>query len=244
MLAPCARCCPCLEEREFLLRGRRSTLSVSTHDDDWDAEVGFDNKNARKAAKSSAEMDREMQLQMQQLSRNVTRSMQNVAVTDEEDVENLGTNMETSNLSLGQAKKESWRGYKSSALNTEDDAYSSGSDKHSSGQNSPVGSVGDQSPHRKPYRDAPYSDTKPAESSPKAAGGSSGSGSGSAAQQRPGGKEKAEVLRATEGTRPGAGAAAGGVAGTGAGAGTAAAAGQEQGRDEEDDDEEVEISLL
>jgi hypothetical protein len=211
---------------------------VSTHDDDWDAEVGFDNKNARKAAKSSAEMDKEMQMQMQQLSRNVNRSMQNVAVTDEDDVENLGSNMETSNLSLGQAKKESWRGYKSSALNTEEDEYSSGSDKHGSGQNSPVGSVGDQSPHRRPYRDAPYSDTKPAESSPKAAGGSSSS----AAQQRFGGREKAKALRAGEGARAGAGSADNGASAA-ASAGSAALA-QEQGEVEVEDDEEVEISLL
>jgi hypothetical protein len=234
MLAPCARCCPCLEEREFLLRGRRSTLSVSTHDEDWDAEVGFENKNARKAAKSSAEMDREMQLQMQQLSRNVTRSMQNVAVTDEDDVENLGTNMETSNLSVGQTKKESWRGYKSSALNTEDDGYSSGSDKHSSGQNSPAGSTGDQSPHRRPYRDAPYSDARPADSSPKAGS------SGSSAQQRTGSKDKTDGLRAAEGTK----ASAASAAGAGGAGGVGSAAGQEQAQEEDDEDEEVEISLL
>lgn len=171
ILSPCACCCPCQDGRSYLLRSRRSPLSVSTHDEDWDAEVGFESKI--QSARQSAEMDNEMKVQMQQMSRNVTISMQNVTVTDEEESQHRGGSV-LIETGTGQAKSgDSWRGYKSSALNTEDeDGFSSGSDQHNSGQNSPTSAIssnaataagfGSSSDGRKPYRDAPYSDKIPA----------------------------------------------------------------------------------
>lgn len=137
--------------------GRRTALSVSTHDDDWDAEVGFESDGKARSAtaiKSNAGMAAEMQLQMQQMSRAVTRSMQNVAVTEEEESENLGASSETR-----VPAKASFVGYKSSALKTDDeDGFSSG---NNSPQLSPKGpsSGGNGFTGRAPYRDTPYSDS-------------------------------------------------------------------------------------
>lgn len=160
IFAPCACLCCCCDDRgENLLGGRRTALSVSTHDDDWDAEVGFESDGKARsstAAKSTAGMAAEMQLQMQQMSRAVTRSMQNVAVTEEDESQNLGASSETRGPS-----KASFVGYKSSALKTdEEDGFSSG---NNSPQISPKGpSGGNGFANRAPYRDTPYSDNKTA----------------------------------------------------------------------------------
>lgn len=137
---------------------RRTALSVSTHDDDWDAEVGFENDGKARsstASKSNAGMAAEMQLQMQQMSRAVTRSMQNVAVTEEDESEHLGTSSET------RIPAKASFGYKSTAIKAEEeDGFSSGSDKTNSPQLSPKGTAGGNGfANRAPYRDTPYSDS-------------------------------------------------------------------------------------
>lgn len=156
VLSPCACCCPCQEGREYLLRGRRAPLSVSTHDDDWDADLETDSKNKNRLSTNSAfTMNKELEVQMQRLSGNIPRSMQDVSVTDE--YEEAGQTETGSGNGKGPG---AWHGYKSSMLEVEDDGFSSESDKHS-GQNSPVG--GSQSQFnirndREPYRDVPYTD--------------------------------------------------------------------------------------
>ena len=68
-------------------------MSVSTHDDDWDAEVGFEDvkKSNIKAVKAGEVLSSEMQIQMQQMARSTPRSMQNVMVTDDDESEHLGS---------------------------------------------------------------------------------------------------------------------------------------------------------
>lgn len=134
-------------------RSRRATLSVSTHDDDWDAEVGFESDPKRsnsKMAKASATMSTEMQLQMQQLSRNTPRSMQNVMVTEDDESIHAGTTP---------TNNSSWNGYTATADMDRDDSSHSLSPK----QNAEKGTISKNNSNtnlggRAPYRDVPYTD--------------------------------------------------------------------------------------
>jgi hypothetical protein len=164
VLSPCACCCPCQGGREYLLRNRRS-LSISTHDDDWDADVANEGKN-RLAASSAFAINREMKVQMQQSPRNMPRSMHDVSVTDDDDDGSSSAHIQTGG---GQSKgPKSWRGYKSSVLSTEEDGFSSGSEHHSN-QNSPTGASAQHQTNvfsptgsdREPYRDIPRINSPP-----------------------------------------------------------------------------------
>lgn len=182
LCSPCARCCACMDDRQTLLNPRRSALSVSTHDDDWDAEVGFDSKNysAQLAKARKSTIDREMELQMQHLSHESAVAMHNVAVTDEDEAEILGRSSSNIDVTSGHnANSVSWRGYKPAVLSTEEESYSSGSEKQgNSGQNSPSAAHSSEFgfANRRPYRDTPYSDNVPkaTQHSPKGKGSRSG----------------------------------------------------------------------
>ena len=140
----CRQLCFCLLGRESLFGPRRTPLSVSVHDDDWDAEVGFEN-NTRKA-RTATELKNEMQLQMQHMSKSITRSMQNVSVT-EEDEEYLGSTNNTS--SSQQLKSSSWRGdYKSTPMNSVKDGHDSSDNNNETSK-------------RETKRDVPYTDKTP-----------------------------------------------------------------------------------
>ncbi len=148
LLSPCLCLCPCLEESEYLLtnRDRRATLSVSTHDDDWDADVGSDDQIKR--SKANTTLASEMQLQMQKLSGSQSRSMHNVMVTVDDD------------STHEPASTGNWNGYTSTV---QDNIV---------GEDSRIASKSSISPNisssslsgRAPYRDDPYSDSQPSPS--------------------------------------------------------------------------------
>ena len=253
LLSPCVRCCPCRDDRQLLLLGsRRSALSVSTHDDDWDAEVGFDSKNynAQFAKRNrNATMDREMEVQLQHLSHDSARAMHNVAVTEEDESEILGST--SSNIDIVTAGSQSqsnnhvsWRSYKASAISTEEEAYSSGSDRNGqSGQNSPSATPSTDFgfANRRPYRDTPYSDSiPPTHNSPKDKGNGNQKGSGGL------GPDEAVVALNSQATPAKSYAAAAASSQLTNLNNTVKSQGGDGGggADDDNDDEEVEISLL
>ena len=149
LLSPCICLCPCLEESEYLLtnRDRRATLSVSTHDDDWDADVGSEDQIKR--TKANATLASEMQLQMQKLSGSQSRSMQNVMVTVDDDSTHDPASSATN-----------WNGYSTTVQDNDQGMDSRMSSKASISPNNSSNSL----TGRAPYRDIPYSDSQPSPS--------------------------------------------------------------------------------
>lgn len=163
ILSPCICLCPCLEDNEYLLpgRSRRATLSVSTHDDDWDADVGFESDPKRsnsKMTKANATMNSEMQLQMQQLSRNAPRSMQNVMVTEDDESIHAGTSTTNST---------SWNGYTATADMDRDDSSHNLSPKTNAEKGNISKNNSSTNLGRSPYRDVPYTDNATTNTSAK-----------------------------------------------------------------------------
>ena len=160
LLSPCISLCPCLEKNEYLLttRDRRATLSVSTHDDDWDVEIGYEDQIKRsnnQVLNANTTMASELQLQMQKMSGNSQRTMQNVMVTEDD---------ESTHAVPSSSNSAAWNGYTTTVQDIDQEKSTKsgqGTDQRISNKGNLIQSNSLNNLNgRAPYRDEPYSDAQ------------------------------------------------------------------------------------